>query len=132
MTTFQITQQIELLQVQTTIADLHGVKHLIIRLLILKTKIDENPYVLCNVYAPTQDHKRDQINFLINVKNSLSTYQNENILLGGDFNLHLNPKLDTIDSMSNKSDNIVYREEMLSFLDSMNLSDCFRNLYPNL
>ncbi len=38
------------------------------RLLILKIKIDENVYVLCNVYAPTQDHKRDQINFLIDVK----------------------------------------------------------------
>ncbi len=102
------------------------------RLLILKTKIDENRYVLCNVYALTQDHKRDQINFLIDVKNSLSTYENENILLGGDLNLHLNPKLDKIDSMSNKNDNIVYRKEMLSLLDSMNLSDCFRNLYPNL
>ncbi len=84
------------------------------RLLILKTKIDENPYVLCNVYVPTQDHKHDQIN------------------LGGNFNLHLNPKLDKIDRMSNKSDNIVYRKEMLSFLDSMNLLDYFRNLYPNL
>ncbi len=102
------------------------------RLLILKTQIDENLYVLCNVYAPTQDHKHDQINFLIEVKNCLSTDQNENILLGGDFNLHLNPKLDKIDSMSNKNDNIVYRKEMLSLLDSMNLSDCFRNLYPNL
>ncbi len=102
------------------------------RLLILQTKIDENLYVLCNVYIPTQDHKHDQINFLIDVKNYLSTYQNENILLGGDFNLHLNPKLDKIDSMSNKNDNIVYRKEMLSLLDSMNLSDCFRNVYPNL
>ncbi len=73
----------------------------------LKLKIDENLYVLCNVYTPTQDHKHDQINFLIDVKNSLSTYENEN-------------------------DNIEYRKEMLYLLDSMNLSDCFRNLYPNL
>ncbi len=64
--------------------------------------------VLCNVYAPTQNHKCDQINFLIDVKNSLSTYQNENILLGCNFDLHLNSKLDKIDSMSNKNDNIEY------------------------
>ncbi len=96
------------------------------RLLILKNKIDEKRFVLCNVYVPTQDHKGDQINFLIDVKNSLSTYQKENILLGGDFNQHLNPKLDKIDSMSNKNDNIEYRKEMLSLLDSMNLSDRFR------
>ncbi len=47
------------------------------KLLILKTKIDGNLYVLFNVYAPTQDYKRDQINFMIYVKNSLSTYINE-------------------------------------------------------
>ncbi len=81
------------------------------RLLILKTKIDENLYVICNVYAPTQDHKRDQIHFLIDVKNSLSTYQNENILLGGNFNLHLNPKLYKIDIMSNKNYKIEYRSK---------------------
>ncbi len=34
--------------------------------------------------------------------------------------------------MSNKNDNIVYRKEVLSLLDYMNLTDCFRNLYPNL
>ncbi len=102
------------------------------RLLILKTKIDENLYVLCNVCAPTQDHKRDQINFLIDAKNSLSTYENENILLGGDFNLNLNPKLDKIDSMSNKNDNIVYRKEMLSLLDSMNLSEIYILTYEGI
>ncbi len=80
----------------------------------------------CNVYVPKKDHKHDQINVLIDVKNSLSTYENENILLGGDFNLNLNPQLDKIDGMSNKNDIIVYRKEMLSLLD------CFRNLYPYL
>ncbi len=61
---------------------------------------------------PTQDHEPDQILFV-----------------GGDFNLHLNPNLDKIDSMSNKNNNIVYRKEVIPF---MNLTDCFRNLYPNL
>ncbi len=34
--------------------------------------------------------------------------------------------------MSNKSDNIIYRKEIIFILDSMNLTDCFRNLFPNL
>ncbi len=34
--------------------------------------------------------------------------------------------------MSNKFDNSVYRNEVKSLLESMNLTDCFRDLFPNL
>ncbi len=34
--------------------------------------------------------------------------------------------------MSNKGDNIIYRKEIISMLDSMNLTDCFRDLFPNI
>ncbi len=33
--------------------------------------------------------------------------------------------------MSNKVDNIIYRKEIISMLDSMNLTDCLRDLFPN-
>ncbi len=69
---------------------------------------------------------------MIEIKNSFSTYINENILLGGDFNFYLNPNLDKLDSMSNKNDNTIYRNEVLFLLDSINLVDCFRTLYLNL
>ncbi len=57
---------------------------------------------------------------------------NENILLGGDFNFYLNPKLDNLDIMSSKNDNLVYRNEIQALLESIGLTDCFRNLFPNL
>ncbi len=41
-------------------------------------------------------------------------------------------KLDKIDIMSNKNDNIIYRKEIISMLDSMNLTDCFRDIFPNI
>ncbi len=44
----------------------------------------------------------------------------------------MDPKLDTMDSMSNRSDNTIYRNELCALLDSMDLTDCFRNIYPNL
>ncbi len=40
-------------------------------------------------------------------------------------------KFDKIDTMSNKSD-IIYGKEIISMLDSMHLTDCSRNLFPNI
>ncbi len=51
-----------------------------IDLLVTKIKINNTIYVLCNVYAPTKEHKSDQNNFINIVKDTLSLYVNENIL----------------------------------------------------
>jgi exonuclease III len=102
------------------------------RFLLLKIKIQFNMYVLCNVYAPTQDHKLEQNNFSVKIKEELAPYANDNILLGGDFNFYKNPKLDKMDSMINKNDNPVYRNEICALLEAFTLSDCFRNLYLTL
>ncbi len=48
------------------------------------SKILSDTYVLFNVYFPTQDHKHGQNKFAANNKEELA--QNENIILGGDFN----------------------------------------------
>ncbi len=53
-------------------------------MLILKLKILSNTYVLCNIYAPTQDHKLEQNDFIHKFKKELSYFANENILI--DFN----------------------------------------------
>ena len=110
--------------VQDKITDNEG------RLLILKIKINNSIYILCNIYAPTRDNKLAQNNFITFLKNTINQFDNENIIIGGDFNLYLNPKLDKLDSMSNKSDNPVYRSEVLSMLDSLDLNDAWRSLYP--
>ncbi len=102
------------------------------RIILIKIKSNDKFFVLYNVYAPTQEHKQDQNSFAIKLKNVLAPFMNENILLGGDFNFYLNPKLDKLDIMSNKNDNMVYRNEIQALLESMGLTDCFRNLYPNL
>ncbi len=76
-------------------------------------------YILCNLYSPTRDHKLDQNTFTSLVNNELAPFENENIIIGGDFNIYLNPKLDKIESMSNKNDNPVYRKKYL-LLDGIN------------
>lgn len=101
------------------------------RVIILKIKINTELFILCNVYAPTRDHKSEQIKFIKELKNYLTIYQNHNIIIGGDFNLYLNPKLDKMDTMSNNNDNPVYRTETFSMLDTMELNDAWRTLFPN-
>ncbi len=76
------------------------------RIILIKIKPNDKFFVLCNVYAPTQEHKQDQNNFAIKLKNVVAPFMNENILLGGDINFYLNPKLDKLNIMSNKNDNL--------------------------
>ncbi len=44
----------------------------------------------------------------------------------------MNPKLDKMDNMINRQDNPVYRKQVNSLLESVNLTVCFRDLYPYL
>ncbi len=44
----------------------------------------------------------------------------------------MNPKLDKMDNMMNRQDNPVYKKQVNSLLEPMNLTDCFRDLYPSL
>ncbi len=100
--------------------------------MLLKIKYEDSLFILCNVYAPTQEHKQDQLNFIIKLKNMLASFMNENILLGGDFNYYLNPKLDKLDNMSSMNDHPIYQNEIIALLESTYPNNCFRNLYPNL
>ncbi len=79
------------------------------RMLIVKLKIQFNTYVQCNIYAPTQDHKLEQNDFIHRFKTELSYFANENILIGGDFNFYMEPQIDKMDSLSNRNDNPTYR-----------------------
>jgi exonuclease III len=101
------------------------------RILIIKIKVNNELFVVCNLYAPTRDHKAEQNKFIKEVKNLLNNYEHHNIIIGGDFNIYFNPKLDKLDTMPNKNDNPVYRNEILSMIESMDINDAWRTLFPN-
>ena len=100
------------------------------RILIIKIKIYSEVFILCNAYAPTRDKKTEQIKFIKELKNYLLQYEHHNIIIAGDFNIYLNSKLDKLDKMSNKNDNPVYRDEIILMLESLELSNTWRILYP--
>ncbi len=54
-------------------------------------------YIVDNFYAPNQNHKIDQNNFIIKVKSLLAPFENETMIIWGDFNFDINPKLNKRD-----------------------------------
>jgi exonuclease III len=100
------------------------------RLLILKILLNEKYYNLCNIYAPTMDHRKEQILFIDILRNKLATLDQENFILGGDLHIYVDPKQDKLDTMSNKSDHPQYRKEILSIMESFSLADFWRVLNP--
>ena len=73
------------------------------RYIIAKIQIDDKLYVFVNVYAPNKD--KDSIQFFKNLYILLRTEDldcENNIILGGDFNCPLNPKLEKRGGVMNR------------------------------
>ena len=64
-------------------------------ILVIEVKIDDSVFLLINIYntntGPEQLHT---LNNLINVLETFEDIQNKIVVLGGDFNVFLNPSLD--------------------------------------
>ena len=100
------------------------------RFLILHIRYENEDYVLANMYAPCRNFENNQIETLDNFIDHLNEIQVSNIILGGDWNLYLSPLLDKLDSALDRNDNPTYRNNLKSFLDTNNLVDAWRTIYP--
>ena len=81
---------------------------------ILKAEINDKMYVLFNVYAPNKD--TNIINFLNNLLTTLRKNnfdEEENIIMGADFNCPLNPILDKKGGLLNPRKSVVTTIENL-------------------
>ena len=70
------------------ISDEHG------RFLLLHTFIDNSEFVIVNLYAPTKDNPEEQKLFLNFVREHLCDFLSMKIIMGGNFNMYMNPELD--------------------------------------
>ena len=100
------------------------------RFIIIDVKICDKIYTIGNLYAPTRNFERQQRQVFQNFQNTLQSLEMENIILGGDFNLYLNPHLDKLDNMPTTNDNAEYRNDILACLETENLTDIWRTLNP--
>ena len=62
---------------------------------MLESKINDEEYILINVYAPNKDEQSVKFfHSLFNIMRQNEYYNENNIIIGGDFNCPLNPEMD--------------------------------------
>ena len=93
--------------------------------ILLQVEYFGNYFTLVNVYAPTQTHENDQISFLNSIRSRLSDIEN-NIIIGGDLNVVLNPVKDKKGGANNNSKHVKYRTELQAMIDTYELCDIWR------
>ena len=101
------------------------------RFIILKVIIEENVYILVNIYAPNKD--KEIIKFLddlITVTRKENLDEEENFIVGGDFNCPFNPTLDK------KGGLLVPRKSVVASIEcfqaELDLADIWRIKNPTL
>lgn len=93
-------------------------------LLAVDLTIEETRVTLVNIYGPNSD----QPGFYENIRNMFLELDNEYFILCGDFNLVLNPDIDTHNYIS--INNPKAREKLLEIMDDLQLVDYYRVLNP--
>lgn len=59
------------------------------RFLIMQIVVEGESLTLINVYAPTQSEGTEQSNFLENLNSTIDDLEISDVLMGGDFNIHI-------------------------------------------
>jgi exonuclease III len=116
-----IPQNIEY-EIQNTDIDPNG------RYIILNGKFSGKNLTLMNYYAPTKSDATSQLQYLDILIPKISEYY-ENLVLGGDLNVNLNPSLDKKGGKTEKTS--VYATRLLQVFEEFNLIDIWRICNPN-
>lgn len=90
------------------------------RYIFLKGKLRSHPITIANIYAPNTK----QVAFVRKIKDLLTTFASGILILGGDFNIPLNPFLDT----SSGTSSLPYRALKRIKLQELMLHDAWRTL----
>ena len=98
------------------------------RFLLMDIRTEDWNITLGNIYAPTKDKQQDQTEFINYIFENFMEYADKNIVIGGDFNVCLNPNLDKSGgAIEPKSHNAQVIE---NFCEQLNLNDIWRTINP--
>lgn len=91
------------------------------RLVMIDITIDNEVYILINVYAPTKDDSKAQKEFFSKLEMKLNQHIGSNVIVGGDFNVCINPEIDkfggTKEKLSASSKQITNISETYDLVD---------------
>jgi exonuclease III len=99
------------------------------RYVIVDIKHHNHIYTIASIYAPTKDKETEQIRVFKSLTEN--SFSQENLIIGGDFNVYMNPRLDKLDCMTLTNDNFKYRQDIQSFMDTEELLDIWRVMNPD-
>ena len=94
------------------------------RILLVECSVEQNNFIIINVYSPTKDKHHEQLLFLSNLKNIVNQYSDKALIIGGDFNTYLDVTLDKMGGTAEKRS--TYSEKLKSFCEEFSLVDIFR------
>lgn len=102
------------------------------RLIILHIQKGDSTFVICNIYAPTQDHLEDQLITIDQLEEEITKMEPTNIIIGGDMNVCMDISLDRGAStrLTPPSGSYRYRARIEALMESLHLADLWRSLHP--
>lgn len=103
------------------------------RLLIIQVEKEGINYTLANIYAPTQEQVQEQINLVDLLEQNISNMSPQNIILGGDFNLCLDPSKDRARSNTGgkQGSEARYPDRITALNEELHLFDVWRRIHPS-
>ena len=101
------------------------------RLLLVQIEYLGEILTLVNVYFPTKDKATEQLKLINSLTKILAKYEDTSIILGGDFNLALDPDLDKQGGASVHEESKKVRLNLNTMLENLSLVDTFRLRNPD-
>ena len=99
------------------------------RFIMIECEIESTTFTFVNVYAPTRDHLNDQLSFMNELRDILINLDKKNLIIGGDFNTHININLDKKGGIRNTYTKYTLLIE--NIMDELDLVDIWRVRHPN-
>lgn len=100
------------------------------RFLITNFSLQDEVYKIVNLYMPTSDKEKWQVETLEELHETLDPHDAPHLLVGGDFNIAMNPSLDREGYVHENIPNIFFRSELNHFLERVDIGDIWRIQNP--
>lgn len=97
------------------------------RFLITSFRLEEEQYRIVNLYLPTSDKEREQIEVLSELDQILDSQDGAHLFMGGDFNVAMDAKLNREGYADSDIPNRNFRSELRHLTEKLDLEDIWRS-----